>query len=142
MKKDEPMGQGLHPAAIMHANDLRAGKVSRREFLSRATAMGVGAAAAYGLIGLPAPAVAQEASVGGIIRVGMEVKGTKDPRLADWPQIANIYRGWLEYLIQYNPDGSFEGRLLESWEANADATQYTLKVRQGDLEQRRCVQCR
>ena len=131
MKKDEPMGQGLHPAAIMHANDLRAGKVSRREFLSRATAMGVGAAAAYGLIGLPAPAVAQEASVGGIIRVGMEVKGTKDPRLADWPQIANIYRGWLEYLIQYNPDGSFEGRLLESWEANADATQYTLKVRQG-----------
>jgi peptide/nickel transport system substrate-binding protein len=131
MTKDDRLGQGLHPAAIMHANDLRAGKLSRREFLSRATAMGVGAAAAYGLIGLPAPAVAQEASVGGIIRIGMEVKGTKDPRLADWPQIANIYRGWLEYLIQYNPDGSFEGRLLESWEANADATQYTLKVRQG-----------
>jgi peptide/nickel transport system substrate-binding protein len=131
MTKDDRFGKGLHPAAIMHANELRAGKLSRREFLSRATAMGVGAAAAYGLIGVPAPATAQEASVGGIIRVGMEVKGTKDPRLADWPQIANIYRGWLEYLIQYNPDGSFEGRLLESWEANADATQYTLKVRQG-----------
>jgi len=50
---------------------------------------------------------------------------------ADWPHIANVYRGWLEYLIQYNPDGSFEGRLLESWEANADATEYVLKVRQG-----------
>jgi peptide/nickel transport system substrate-binding protein len=131
MTKDDRSAKGLHPAAIMHANDLRAGKLSRREFLSRATAMGVGAAAAYGLIGLPAPALAQEATPGGIIRIGMEVKGTKDPRLADWPQIANIYRGWLEYLIQYNPDGSFEGRLLESWEANADATQYTLKVRQG-----------
>ncbi len=131
MTKDDRLGQGLHPVAIMHANELRAGKLSRREFLTRATAMGVGAAAAYGLIGLPAPALAQEASVGGILRIGMEVKGTKDPRLADWPQIANIYRGWLEYLIQYNPDGSFEGRLLESWEANADATQYTLKVRQG-----------
>jgi peptide/nickel transport system substrate-binding protein len=131
MTKDDRLAKGLHPAAIMHANELRSGKLSRREFLSRATAMGVGAAAAYGLIGLPAPALAQEAAAGGIIRVGMEVKGTKDPRLADWPQIANIYRGWLEYLIQYNPDGSFEGRLLESWEANADATQYTLKVRQG-----------
>ena len=131
MTKDTTTAKGMHPAAIMHANDLRAGKISRREFMSRATAMGVGAAAAYGLIGLPAPAMAQEASVGGILRVGMEVKGTKDPRLADWPQIANIYRGWLEYLIQYNPDGSFEGRLLESWEANADATVYTLKVRPG-----------
>lgn len=122
---------GLHPAAVMHADEFKAGKISRREFLTRSTALGVSAAAAYGLIGLSAPAKAQEAKVGGIIRCAMEVKGTKDPRLADWPQISNIYRGWLEYLIQYNSDGSFEGRLVESWEANADATQYTLKVRQG-----------
>jgi peptide/nickel transport system substrate-binding protein len=129
--KDMNTDLGLHPAAEMFAGELASGKISRREFLTRTTALGVSAAAAYGMIGLVAPAQAQEAKVGGIIRVAMEVKGTKDPRLADWPQIANIYRGWLEYLIQYNPDGSFEGRLLESWEANADATQYTLKVRQG-----------
>ena len=129
--KDFNTERGLHPAAQMYASELAEGKLSRREFLTRTTALGVSAAAAYGLIGLPAPAQAQEAKVGGKIRVAMEVKGTKDPRLADWPQIANIYRGWLEYLIQYNNDGSFEGRLLESWEANADATQYTLKVRQG-----------
>ena len=129
--KDFNTERDLHPAARMFANEFADGKISRREFLTRTTALGVSAAAAYGLIGMPAPAQAQEAKVGGKIRVAMEVKGTKDPRLADWPHIANIYRGWLEYLIQYNNDGSFEGRLLESWEANQDATQYTLKVRQG-----------
>jgi peptide/nickel transport system substrate-binding protein len=122
---------GLHPAASMYAEEFAAGMISRREFLTRSTALGVSAAAAYGLIGLQSPVQAEAHATGGIVRCGMEVKGTKDPRLADWPHIANIYRGWLEYLIQYNADGSFEGRLLESWEANADATQYTLRVRPG-----------
>jgi peptide/nickel transport system substrate-binding protein len=122
---------GLHPAAKMYAAEVAQGKLNRREFLTRATALGVTVPAAYGMLGMAAPAAAQEAKVGGILRVAMEVKGTKDPRLADWPHIANIYRGWLEYLIQYNEDGAFVGRLLESWEANADATEWTLKVRPG-----------
>jgi peptide/nickel transport system substrate-binding protein len=122
----------VHPAAEMYAAEVRSGLLSRREFLARSTALGVSAVAAYGLLGMDAPAMAQETPVaGGTLRMSMEIKGLKDPRTADWSQISNVTRGWLEYLVEYNNDGSIRGMLIESWEANADATEYTLKIRPG-----------
>jgi len=122
----------IHPAARMYAEEVQAGLLSRREFLARTTALGVSAAAAYALIGMDAPAMAQETPTpGGTLRMSMEIKALKDPRTADWSQLANVTRGWLEYLVEYNNDGSIRGMLLESWEANADASEYTLKVRPG-----------
>lgn len=122
----------VHPAAEMYAAEVRAGQLSRREFLTRSTALGVSAVAAYGLLGMDAPAMAQDAPAeGGTLRMSMEIKALKDPRTADWSQIANVTRGWLEYLVEYNNDGSIRGMLLEGWEANGDATEYTLKVRPG-----------
>jgi peptide/nickel transport system substrate-binding protein len=63
--------------------------------------------------------------------MAMETRALKDPRVYDWSELANFSRGWLEYMVEYEADGSLRGMLLESWEANADATQFTLRVRPG-----------
>ncbi len=106
--------------------------ISRREFISTASAFGATAFTAYAMLGMDAPALADgHAKKGGTVRYQTEVRALKDPRTYDWSQIANFSRGWLEYLVRYNNDATFTPYLLEGWEISEDAKTYTLKVRKG-----------
>ncbi len=105
--------------------------VNRREFLAIATAFGATATTAYSMLGMAKPAFAQAArKMGGTFRMQLNLNALKDPRTFDWTEMA-YQAQWLENLIKYNNDGTFDPYLLRKWSVNNDATVFTLNVRKG-----------
>lgn len=124
--------ENVRPIVQQLARQTREGKLDRREFLAMASTFGASAAAAYGLLGMAAPAHADEQpQKGGVLRVACRVLDITDPRKYAWTEPGNIARQFCEPLVRWDMDYTFKPMLLEGWEVSDDAKTYILKVRKG-----------
>lgn len=144
----------LHPFIPEAQQQLIQGRISRREFLRLATLLGasLGTAQVLAACGAPtteAPAPeaaatkvpatkvpATEAPAGGIkrggtMRVATQVPAVDHPARFSWVYDANQFRHVFEYLTETDENNVTHPLLLESWEASADLTVWTLKLRKG-----------
>ena len=109
------------------------GTMTRREFVGRAAALGVSALAANAMLGTAAQAQ-DTPKRGGMLRIGSsggESTNTQDPALAASEVPINNLYCWGEVLIEVDPEGQLAPRLAESFEASADAREWTFKIRKG-----------
>lgn len=108
------------------------GRLSRRDFLGRAAALGLSAGFANTLLGNAARA--QGAVKGGLLKAGM-VGGAATDSLdpATWASQVpyTLGRCWGEQLLETSPTGEIEYRLAEEYGASDDATTWTFKIRKG-----------
>lgn len=109
-----------------------AGRISRRDFLGRAAALGVSAAAAQSL--LVSAAKAQTPVRGGLLRAGIpggESTNVLDPALNLSKVPFAFCKQWGEFMTRVARDGSVEYRIAEEMNPSADAKTWTMKIRQG-----------
>ena len=109
-----------------------AGKMSRREFVGRAGALGVSTAVAGTM--LSTAAFADTPVKGGLLRAGMqggESTNTLDPALAASDVPFMINSTWGETLVDVELNGTLGLRVAEEVSSNANATQWMFKIRKG-----------
>ena len=123
----------MHPGVEEMKKSLAAGKCSRREFLRTVTLLGVSAATAYGMAGLPNFVSSAHAAQkkGGVLKYGMQVQEMAEPATYSWTQKSIVSRHIIEYLVETGPDNITRPALAESWEASDDLKTWTFHLRKG-----------
>lgn len=107
------------------------GRLSRRDFLGQAAALGVSTALLPALAG---KAFAQTPVKGGIIKAGLqggESTNSLDPALNLSQVTFSFGKLWGEYLVRLTPDSKLVNLIAEEIGASKDAKTWTIKVRDG-----------
>ncbi|MES0177411.1 ABC transporter substrate-binding protein [Mesorhizobium sp. M0025] len=108
------------------------GKLSRRDFLGRAAALGVTAPFANML--LSSAARAEGPVKGGTLKAGLvggESTNSLDPALFMTQVPFAFGKMWGELIVELSPEGKLENRIAEEIGSSDDAKVWTLKIRDG-----------
>lgn len=110
--------------------DVRAGRISRREFMQGAAALG---ASLYSALEWSAAAVA-EPKKGGQLRVGLDDGNTTDsmdPATYASRFMISMAHTRCNFLTEIDATNQVTGELAEDWDVSPDAKTWTLKLRKG-----------
>ncbi len=108
----------------------RSGRLSRRQFVERAAAFGVTATAASSLLAR-AGFAAEEPKQGGDLVLGIDSAGATDsldPATYTANYMQTVGYQWGNPLVELDVKNEAIPELAESWEPNADATQWVFKL--------------
>ncbi len=113
-------------------DEIRAGRLDRREFIGRAGQLGVGVAAATTM--LSSAGIAETPIKGGEVRVSPEYTGaeeTYDPtKMTNSTDIQRAYQVY-NRLTNLDRDMNVVPNLAAEWEATNQASEWTFKLREG-----------
>ena len=111
---------------------LARGKISRRKFLARTSALG--AVSAISPVLFSGTAIAATPKKGGTLRVGIghgSTTDTLDPATFTDSYMQFVGYGLRNHLTEVSNTDELIPELAESWEASDDAVQWTFKLRKG-----------
>lgn len=104
------------------------GGVNRRQILQAGAATGIAASLPLGNAAMAAPKRGGKMTMG---KAHGQTTDTLDPGLAENGFTIALLHGVHGFLTEVAPDGSLVPGLAESWEASADASSWTFKLRKG-----------
>lgn len=118
--------------AVKPARTVSPGKIGRRSFMKKTAALGMTGAASTALLGKKAKAASPKK--GGHLKIGTAHGSTSDSLdlgLSTSGIVSITAFTYTNQLTEIDNKGNLVPQLAESWEANADATEWRFKIRKG-----------
>jgi len=128
-----PEKHNIHTALYELKDEQDKGKISRREFLRYATLLGMSAATAGTVAGMPFPrrTAAMNIKRGGVLKISQQIQKIDHPARYSWLMPSNSMRMVFEYMTLTDADNITHPYLCERWSASNDLKTWDFYVRKG-----------